>query len=99
MQLLFKNSNPSGHIHKVTTIWWSTFVRIPHKAVCQLNNMEAETKLEAMPAYTIEVGHMKSGSDIVLILKSLKVNSDSLPDAIGEVKAALLVFKDMGLGQ
>jgi len=61
--------------------------------------MEAETKIEAMPAYTIEVGHMKSGSDIVLILKSLKVNKDSLPEAIAEIKAALQVFNDMGLGQ
>ena len=45
--------------------------------------------------YEIEVGHSKSGSNHVVILKSLKVRSDDLNEAIQEVRAALRTFNEI----
>ena len=43
--------------------------------------------------YEIEVGHSKSGSSHVVIIKSLKVRGDDLPYALSELQAALRAFK------
>jgi hypothetical protein len=45
--------------------------------------------------YEIEVGHSKSGSDHVIIIKSLKVRGDDLLYAIQEVQSALVAFREM----
>ena len=58
-----------------------------------------DTELMKPYKYTIEVGHSKSGSDHVLVIKSLKVNSDTLNDAVAEMKAAIAIFNEMGVGQ
>ena len=42
--------------------------------------------------YEIEVGHSKSGSEHVIIIKSLKVRSDDLANAIQEIQAGLRAF-------
>ena len=43
--------------------------------------------------YEIEVGHSKSGSAHVVIIKSLKVRGDDLPYALSEQQADLREFK------
>ena len=48
--------------------------------------------------YEIDVGHSKSGSNHVIIIKSLKVRSDDLANAIQEVQAALRAFNKMTCG-
>ena len=60
--------------------------------------MESENIVnEAMKVYQyeIDVGHSKSGSNHVIIIKSLKVRSDDLANAIQEVQAALRAFNKM----
>lgn len=47
--------------------------------------------------YSLEVGHSKSGSDHVVIIKSLKVRGDDLGEALAELKAALQAFKELTL--
>ena len=55
-----------------------------------------EVEQELRPfQYEIEVGHSKSGSNHVVILKSLKVRSDDLNEAIQEVRAALRTFNEI----
>tara|TARA_R100001530_G_C4311597_1_gene153170 strand:- start:1055 stop:1246 length:192 start_codon:yes stop_codon:yes gene_type:complete len=55
-----------------------------------------EQQLELRPyQYEIEVGHSKSGSNHVVILKSLKVRSDDLNEAIQEIRAALRTFNEV----
>ena len=44
--------------------------------------------------YEIDVGHSKSGSNHVVVLKSLKVRSDDLTTALQEIYAALRSFND-----
>jgi hypothetical protein len=57
-----------------------------------------EQQLELRPyQYEIEVGHSKSGSNHVVILKSLKVRSDDLNEAIQEIRAALITFKEVAV--
>ena len=61
--------------------------------------MESERIVnEAMKVYQyeIDVGHSKSGSNHVIIIKSLKVRSDDLTNAIQEIQAALRAFNDLG---
>ena len=48
-----------------------------------------------MPAYEIELGQAKSGSDHVLIIKSLKVRGDDLSLVIAELKAGLSNIKEL----
>lgn len=50
---------------------------------------------QKMYQYEIEVGHSKSGSDHVIIIKSLKVRGDDLLYAIQEVQSALVAFREM----
>lgn len=45
--------------------------------------------------YEIEVGHSKSGSNHVIIIKSLKVRGDDLTYAIQEIQAALEAFSQV----
>jgi hypothetical protein len=54
-----------------------------------------EQEYELKPyQYEIEIGHSKSGSSHVVILKSLKVRSDDLNLAVQEIRAALRAFND-----
>lgn len=56
--------------------------------------MIQETRNEIKPyQYEIEVGHSKSGSEHVVIIKSLKVRGDNLAEALSELQAALRAFK------
>jgi len=48
-----------------------------------------------MYQYEIEVGHSKSGSNHVIIIKSLKVRGDDLKQAIQEMENALNSFSDI----
>ena len=58
--------------------------------------MTQEQEYELRPfQYSIEVGHSKSGSDHVVILKSLKVRSDDLNTSLQEVRAALRTFNEI----
>tara|TARA_Y100001963_G_C6394379_1_gene271237 strand:+ start:112 stop:291 length:180 start_codon:yes stop_codon:yes gene_type:complete len=50
---------------------------------------------QKMYQYEIEVGHSKSGSDHVIVIKSLKVRGDDLLYAIQEVQSALVAFREM----
>ena len=43
--------------------------------------------------YELEVGHSKSGSDHVIIIKSLRVRGDDLAESLAELKAALVAFR------
>tara|TARA_R100000700_G_C3154361_1_gene132054 strand:- start:128 stop:331 length:204 start_codon:yes stop_codon:yes gene_type:complete len=47
--------------------------------------------------YELEVGHSKSGSDHVIVIKSLKVRGDDLAESLAELKAALRAFREMNL--
>ena len=50
---------------------------------------------QKMYQYEIEVGHSKSGSAHVIVIKSLKVRGDDLLYAIQEVQSALVAFREM----
>ena len=50
---------------------------------------------QKMYQYEIEVGHSTSGSDHVIVIKSLKVRGDDLLYAIQEVQSALTAFREM----
>ena len=50
---------------------------------------------QKMYQYEIEVGQSKSGSDHVIVIKSLKVRGDDLLYAIQEVQSALTAFREM----
>ena len=50
---------------------------------------------QKMYQYEIEVGPSKSGSDHVIVIKSLKVRGDDLLYAIQEVQSALTAFREM----
>ena len=50
---------------------------------------------QKMYQYEIEVGHSQSGSDHVIVIKSLKVRGDDLLYAIQEVQSALTAFREM----
>ena len=47
--------------------------------------------------YELEVGHSKSGSYHVIIIKSLRVRGDDLAESLAELKAALVAFREMNL--
>ena len=47
--------------------------------------------------YELEVGNSKSGSDHVIIIKSLRVRGDDLAESLAELKAALVAFREMNL--
>lgn len=57
--------------------------------------MEAQQIPIQMPAYEIELGQAKSGSDHVLIIKSLKVRGDDLSLVIAELKAGLSNIQEL----
>ena len=60
--------------------------------------MIQEAKEEVKPyKYELEVGHSKSGSDHVIVIKSLKVRGDDLAVSLAELKAALRAFREMNL--
>ena len=58
-------------------------------------------EIEQMPVekykYMLEVGHSKSGSNHVLIIKRLRVSDDDLETALSALQAALSAFRDMDL--
>jgi len=43
--------------------------------------------------YSIELGHMKAGSNIVLVIKKLRVSGDDLSLVMKEMKDALREFE------
>jgi len=45
--------------------------------------------------YELEVGHSKSGSHQVLVIKSLKVKGDDLAKALEELHSAINVFNEI----
>ena len=45
--------------------------------------------------YELEVGHSKSGSTQVWVIKSLKVKGDDLAKALEEMHAAIKVFNEL----
>jgi len=47
--------------------------------------------------YEIEIGEMKAGSDIVRVLKTLKVRGDDLAEVLEQVKLSLKVVDTMEL--
>ncbi|SVB66773.1 uncharacterized protein METZ01_LOCUS219627 [marine metagenome] len=47
--------------------------------------------------YMLEVGHSKSGSNHVLIIKRLRVSDDDLATALSALQAALSAFREMDL--
>jgi len=47
--------------------------------------------------YMLEVGHSKSGSNHVLIIKKLRVADDDLTVALSALQAALSAFREMDL--
>ena len=57
--------------------------------------MEAQQVPIQLPAYEVELGHAKSGSDPVLIIKSLKVRGDDLSLAIAELRAGLSNIQEL----
>lgn len=59
-------------------------------------NQKIEQELKPYK-YSLEVGHSKSGSDHVVVIKSLKVRGDDLGEALAELKAALKAFKELTL--
>ena len=59
-------------------------------------NQEVEQQLKPYK-YTLEVGHSKSGSEHVVVIKSLKVRGDDLGEALAELKAALKAFTELTL--
>ena len=61
--------------------------------ICKV--MEAQQVPIQMPAYEVELGHAKSGSDHVLIIKSLKVRGDDLSLAIAELRAGLSSIQEL----
>ena len=50
---------------------------------------------QKMYQYEIEVGHSKSGSVHVIVIKSFKVRGEALLYAIQEVQSALVAFREM----
>ncbi len=68
---------------------------IPQKVMIMRRDMEAQNLPLQIPAYEIELGHAKSGSDHVLIIKSLKVRGDDLSLAIAELKAGLSNIQEL----
>ena len=59
-------------------------------------NQKIEQELKPYK-YSLEVGHSKSGSDHVVVIKSLKVRGDDLGEALAELKSALRAFKELTL--
>ena len=60
--------------------------------------MIQEAKEEVKPyKYELEVGHSKSGSDHVIVIKRLKVRGADLAASLAELKAALRAFREMNL--
>ena len=59
-------------------------------------NQKIEQELKPYK-YSLEVGHSKSGSEHVVIIKSLKVRGDDLGEALDELKAALKAFTELTL--
>ena len=51
-----------------------------------------EEKIE-QHRFSMEIGHSKSGSDHILIIKSLKVRGDNMDELLNELKLALDDFK------
>ena len=47
--------------------------------------------------YEIEIGEMKAGSEIVRVLKTLKVRGDNLAEVLEQVKLSLKVVDTMEL--
>lgn len=53
---------------------------------------------EAKPyQYKISVGHMKSGSSLILTIKELTVQGDDFIDCLSEITAGLKAFQVMEL--
>lgn len=57
--------------------------------------MEQQLMPTKIYQYEIELGHAKSGSDHVLIIKSLKVRGDDLSLAIAELRAGLSNIQEL----
>jgi hypothetical protein len=47
--------------------------------------------------YTIEVGHSKSGSSHVLIIKKIRVSGDNLDEVIEMLQRALQEFENLSV--
>ena len=58
----------------------------------QKETMSEMQEIETNYPYTIEVGHSKSGSAHILVIKSLKVRGDNVEDMMNELKEALKQF-------
>jgi hypothetical protein len=56
------------------------------------NTLE-ETLEEQQNKYSIEIGHSKSGSEHILVIKSLKVRGNNVEDMMIELKEALSQFE------
>lgn len=57
--------------------------------------MEQQLMPTKIYQYEIELGHAKSGSDHVLIIKSLKVRGDDLSLVMAELKAGLQNMQEL----
>tara|TARA_R110000824_G_scaffold73751_2_gene187761 strand:- start:828 stop:1031 length:204 start_codon:yes stop_codon:yes gene_type:complete len=57
-----------------------------------------EEKIESFK-YSVEVGHSKSGSEHILIIKSLKVKSNDVATLLEELKLALEDFRVIKTGE
>ena len=55
----------------------------------KVKGMEPQLMPTKIYQYEIELGHAKSGSDHVLIIKSLKVRGDDLSLVMAELKSVL----------
>jgi len=60
-------------------------------------NKETEIIVSERYKYMLEVGHSKSGSNHVLIIKRLRVADDDLTTALSALQAALSAFREMDL--
>jgi len=60
-------------------------------------NKETEVIVGERYKYMLEVGHSKSGSNHVLIIKRLRVADDDLTTALSALQAALSAFREMDL--
>lgn len=59
----------------------------------QKETMSEMQEIEANYPYTIEVGHSKSGSNHVMIIKSLKVQGGDLVKVFQDLQAALKAYE------
>ena len=59
----------------------------------QKETMSEMQEIETNYPYTIEVGHSKSGSNHVMIIKSLKVQGGDLVKVFQDLQAALKAYE------